>query len=73
MNIYVNSRLTTIADCVCLSVDDSEHLVYQGERVTWYRPQTLAHLLDLKSQFPDARLVIGNTEIGTVDETSVYI
>ncbi|WAR00721.1 XDH-like protein [Mya arenaria] len=43
---------------------DRDYLVYRGERVTWYRPHTLAELLDLKSQFPDAKLVIGNTEIG---------
>ncbi|WAR00696.1 XDH-like protein [Mya arenaria] len=43
---------------------DRDYLVYRGERVTWYRPRTLAELLDLKSQFPDAKLVIGNTEIG---------
>ncbi|KAL4238443.1 hypothetical protein ACF0H5_003151 [Mactra antiquata] len=43
---------------------DSQSLVYKGERVTWYRPTSLNELLDLKSSYPDARLVVGNTEIG---------
>ncbi|KAH3859121.1 hypothetical protein DPMN_101836, partial [Dreissena polymorpha] len=43
---------------------DSEYLVFHGERVTWYRPNSLTELLDLKAQFPDAKLVVGNTEIG---------
>lgn len=30
----------------------------------WYRPLQLQHVLDLKSRYPDAKLVIGNTEIG---------
>lgn len=30
----------------------------------WYRPIKLQHLLDLKARFPDARLVVGNTEVG---------
>ncbi|GMP88084.1 hypothetical protein CsSME_00040193 [Camellia sinensis var. sinensis] len=30
----------------------------------WYRPLRLQHVLDLKSRYPDAKLVIGNTEIG---------
>lgn len=30
----------------------------------WYRPLRLQHVLDLKSRYPDAKLVVGNTEIG---------
>ncbi|KMT14477.1 hypothetical protein BVRB_4g072500 [Beta vulgaris subsp. vulgaris] len=30
----------------------------------WYRPLSLQHVLELKSKYPDARLVIGNTEVG---------
>lgn len=43
---------------------DSEDLIYIGERVTWYRPTSLSKLLELKATYPDAKLVIGNTEIG---------
>ncbi|KAL6966456.1 xylitol dehydrogenase, partial [Sarracenia purpurea var. burkii] len=30
----------------------------------WYRPLQLQHVLDLKARYPDAKLVVGNTEIG---------
>ncbi|XP_065044468.1 xanthine dehydrogenase-like isoform X1 [Musa acuminata AAA Group] len=32
--------------------------------VKWYRPLKLQHVLDLKSRYPDAKLVVGNTEVG---------
>ena len=38
--------------------------MFCGERVVWHRPTTLPELLNLKSQYPDAKLVIGNTEVG---------
>lgn len=52
---------------------DSEELVYQGERVTWYRPTSLSKLLELKSTHPDARLVIGNTEIGMLLIVTLFL
>ena len=42
----------------------SESLVFQGKRVTWYRPTTLNELLSLKEQFPHAKIIVGNTEVG---------
>ncbi|KAK1313897.1 Xanthine dehydrogenase 1 [Acorus calamus] len=30
----------------------------------WYRTLKLQHLLDLKSKYPDAKLVVGNSEVG---------
>lgn len=30
----------------------------------WYRPLKLQHVLDLKARYPDAKLVVGNTEVG---------
>ncbi|KAF9598089.1 hypothetical protein IFM89_024434 [Coptis chinensis] len=30
----------------------------------WYRPLRLQHVLDLKSLYPDAKLVVGNSEVG---------
>ncbi|XP_027342141.1 xanthine dehydrogenase 1-like isoform X3 [Abrus precatorius] len=30
----------------------------------WYRPLTLQHVLDLKAKYPDAKLLVGNTEVG---------
>ncbi|ELK14106.1 Xanthine dehydrogenase/oxidase [Pteropus alecto] len=39
-------------------------LRFEGERVTWIQVPTLKELLDLKVQHPEAKLVVGNTEIG---------
>lgn len=39
-------------------------LRFEGERVTWIQASTMEELLDLKAQHPDAKLVVGNTEIG---------
>ncbi|XP_004451136.2 xanthine dehydrogenase/oxidase isoform X2 [Dasypus novemcinctus] len=41
-----------------------KQLCFQGERVTWIQACTLRELLDLKAKHPDAKLVVGNTEIG---------
>ncbi|XP_062084036.1 xanthine dehydrogenase 1-like [Humulus lupulus] len=30
----------------------------------WFRPLRLQHLLDLKAMFPDAKILVGNTEVG---------
>ncbi|KAG4384759.1 hypothetical protein GLYMA_13G340300v4 [Glycine max] len=30
----------------------------------WYRPLTLQHVLDLKAKYTDAKLLVGNTEVG---------
>lgn len=43
---------------------DSESLVFRGDNVTWYRPNKLDHLLELKHQHPDAKIIVGNTEVG---------
>ncbi|KAK7085090.1 hypothetical protein SK128_008316 [Halocaridina rubra] len=42
----------------------TQSLEYKGPRVTYYRPTSLSHLLNLKSLYPDAKLVVGNTELG---------
>ncbi|XP_023936819.2 xanthine dehydrogenase [Bicyclus anynana] len=39
-------------------------LYYRGKNVMWVRPQTLEELLLLKNKFPEAKIVVGNTEIG---------
>uniref|UniRef100_A0A452RIK0 Xanthine dehydrogenase n=1 Tax=Ursus americanus TaxID=9643 RepID=A0A452RIK0_URSAM len=41
-----------------------KQLRFEGERVTWIQASTLTELLDLKAQCPEAKLVVGNTEIG---------
>ncbi|XP_019522839.1 PREDICTED: xanthine dehydrogenase/oxidase [Hipposideros armiger] len=41
-----------------------KQLRFEGERVTWIQAPTLKELLNLKAQHPEAKLVVGNTEIG---------
>jgi len=43
---------------------DKTSLVFSSDRFTWYRPTSLDDLVTLKATYPDARLVIGNTEVG---------
>ncbi|KAI0235297.1 Xanthine dehydrogenase/oxidase [Lamellibrachia satsuma] len=43
---------------------DKTRLVFSSDRVAWYRPTLLGDLLTLKSTYPDAKLVNGNTEVG---------
>ncbi|CAG2255817.1 XDH [Mytilus edulis] len=43
---------------------DVETISFKGEKVEWYRPTTLKQLLELKGKHPQAKLVIGNTEVG---------
>ncbi|PKA53604.1 Xanthine dehydrogenase [Apostasia shenzhenica] len=31
--------------------------------ISWFRPLTLRHVLDVKSLYPDSKLVVGNTEV----------
>uniref|UniRef100_A0A8D2KYG3 FAD-binding PCMH-type domain-containing protein n=1 Tax=Varanus komodoensis TaxID=61221 RepID=A0A8D2KYG3_VARKO len=40
-------------------------LVFYGKRTTWISPMSLKELLELKSKFPKAPLVVGNTTVGT--------
>eukprot|EP01025_Chloroclados_australasicus_P046435 TRINITY_DN5123_c0_g1_i6.p1 TRINITY_DN5123_c0_g1~~TRINITY_DN5123_c0_g1_i6.p1 ORF type:complete len:1400 (-),score=162.31 TRINITY_DN5123_c0_g1_i6:601-4416(-) len=35
-----------------------------GQRCSWYRPITLSQLLELKASHPQAKIVVGNTEVG---------
>ncbi|EZA48988.1 Xanthine dehydrogenase [Ooceraea biroi] len=43
---------------------DEQYLIIKGADVTWYRPTKFRTLLSLKDQYPNAKIVIGNTEIG---------
>ncbi|XP_068152790.1 xanthine dehydrogenase [Drosophila tropicalis] len=46
------------------SLYDSESLIFRSDRVSWHRPTTLQELLNLKSEYPAAKLIVGNTEVG---------
>lgn len=41
-----------------------KQMCFKGERVMWIQPTTLSELVALKSQYPNAKLVVGNTEVG---------
>lgn len=43
---------------------DRENLQFTGGSTTWYRPTTLSQLIKLKADHPEAKIVVGNTEIG---------
>lgn len=43
---------------------DKQNLFFKTNEVTWFRPTKLDDLLKLKSKYPDAKIVNGNTEIG---------
>lgn len=43
---------------------DEQYLVIKGKNVTWHRPRNLDELLQLKAQYPNAKIVVGNTELG---------
>lgn len=42
----------------------SRSLAFRSPRCSWYQPETLDHLLDLKWDYPESRIVVGNTEVG---------
>lgn len=46
------------------SIYDDQYLQFRGEKVTWYRPTELDTVLKLKQQHHDAKIVVGNTEVG---------
>ena len=43
---------------------NQQPLVFKGEKMTWFRPSSLKELLQLKRDYPEAKLVVGNTELG---------
>uniref|UniRef100_A0A2A4K8J0 xanthine dehydrogenase n=2 Tax=Heliothis virescens TaxID=7102 RepID=A0A2A4K8J0_HELVI len=46
------------------SIYDDQYLVFKGPKVSWYRPKELNTILKLKKAYPDAKIVVGNTEVG---------
>ncbi|XP_014214847.1 xanthine dehydrogenase-like [Copidosoma floridanum] len=43
---------------------DEQYLIFKGKEITWFRPTCLKELLKLKQQYPNAKIVVGNTEVG---------
>lgn len=46
------------------SIYDEQYLIYRGKNSTWYRPTELSTILTLKEKHPEAKIVVGNTEVG---------
>jgi len=46
----------------------AEQLCFQGEKVRWISPADLKDLIRLKSEYPNALLLVGNTTIGWFQE-----
>ncbi|XP_023152952.1 xanthine dehydrogenase/oxidase [Amphiprion ocellaris] len=42
----------------------SQSLCFHGNRLTWFQPTSLDEFLRLKWKHPNARVVVGNTEVG---------
>lgn len=43
---------------------DRQSLVFRNGRTAWHRPTALSELVALKGRHPEAKIVVGNTEIG---------
>ncbi len=44
---------------------DKETLYFTNTRgVKWFRPNSLVQLIQIKQEFPDAKIITGNTEVG---------
>ncbi|XP_017768324.1 PREDICTED: xanthine dehydrogenase isoform X2 [Nicrophorus vespilloides] len=43
---------------------DLQTLYFKNENVIWFRPTHIKDLLELKHSHPDAKIIVGNTEVG---------
>uniref|UniRef100_A0A672MPT4 Xanthine dehydrogenase n=1 Tax=Sinocyclocheilus grahami TaxID=75366 RepID=A0A672MPT4_SINGR len=51
-------------ELMVLSKQPQRELRFAGERALWIQPCSLEELLELKATYPNAKLVVGNTEVG---------
>lgn len=42
----------------------NQDLYFKSPKMAWFRPNHLDHLLRIKSEHPEAKIVVGNTELG---------
>lgn len=47
----------------------SGSLCFRGDRAAWFQPDSLDEFLRLKWEHPDAKVVVGNTEVGESSPT----
>lgn len=52
---------------------DRQYLMFKGKNVTWYRPNFLDELLALKKEHPAAKIIVGNSEVGTLKHKVVGV
>lgn len=43
---------------------DKERLYFKGDNAVWHRPTNLDDLLNIKDVHPDAKIIVGNSEVG---------
>ena len=41
-----------------------KQVVFQSDKCTWYQPISIVSFLSLKQRFPQAKIIVGNTEVG---------
>lgn len=46
---------------------DRQFLIFKGKNVTWYRPTTIESFLLLKKEYPEAKIIVGNSEVGRLN------
>ena len=59
MNFYSDIIFYQVSDRY-----DIEDITIQKDDVSYFRPTSLSKLVLLKNQYPHAKLVVGNTEVG---------
>lgn len=71
MYVHVCDLLLNKAEDLCelsflqlLKNSPRRQLCFKGEDVMWLQPSSLDELLNLKARYPEAKLVVGNTEVG---------
>lgn len=47
-----------------LMLDKPSAVIVTGNKVTWHFPTSLDDLMRVKAEFPEAKIVAGNTEVG---------
>lgn len=43
---------------------DSRSIVFKGKSTRWFRPTCLDEILAIKCNYPNAKIIVGNTEVG---------
>lgn len=51
-------------ELICSDVLDSRAVVFHGKTTSWFRPTTLEEILAIKAEYPHAKIIVGNTEVG---------